>query len=496
MSESRLIGLSRLRHVPRDAVRGLLLAHGVAEQTLRNLSVDALLQLCENRAGIRQEHVDQLYEDHRYGFSPHLHIRLLPGSLNPPDPAIWDPCLDDVAPNPALRDLVLADLDSFDDFTELRFRYQRAYDYLDEDEWSNRLWETRFGFVWVNAAEAFLAVMARDAVVVNPVVAAVARVLKVTAVQPRLSKEIVDRFALPGRAARRRFVASDGVTRSYSGLPTGDARSLVDAELRGRLDAGDEPRGGQYAEQVEYQSLRLGVDHATAALTLSRRLPLTVLRRWLRERLVPILRVVQESEPEQLRVDASAFDVSSFPTSQRAAVRAFAKALVIARYAPHPTAVPIEVPLRRLLQPVRANFNIQEVAWCQACKVEDRSVCGSCGEYDLLPPSQDDDAWICARCKAGSGRECSAGHLFSPARDSTVMARPYAPFCRRIMAVAAVQPPFDDNDSFVIWNAAVRLAKRGTAIGISLTFEEGSKNAVNVDSAGGIAIVEKEGAEY
>jgi hypothetical protein len=69
------------------------------------------------------------------------------------------------------------------------------------------------------------------------------------------------------------------------------------------------------------------------------------------------------------------------------------------------------------------------------------------------------------------------------------MARPLPAFATKVMAVAGVQPPFDESDSFVIWEGSLHLARRNPAPGVSLIFGAGSRNAVNVNSDGSLAAV-------
>lgn len=210
--DDRLKGLGRLRHIPLDPIRSLLRLHGATERQLRGLGAEELARLCDGVPSINQDDVERLYAEHRYSARPQFHLRLLPHLAAPPDVS-WRDLGVDAPERATIRGLSVTDLELFDGYQELRVRYQHAYEYLDEEEYSQRIWETRFAFVWVHLEHAFIAVMAGDEAIVEPLVAAVGEALGVIPLHPSLTPAIVDSFAKPSSAARRRFVAADGVTR-------------------------------------------------------------------------------------------------------------------------------------------------------------------------------------------------------------------------------------------------------------------------------------------
>jgi hypothetical protein len=304
-----------------------------------------LIQLVEETTSIEQAEIDELYEEYRYGTRPTFYVYLL--TTAPPAFTAAELLAvlqesaedDDESAESTVKQIEALDIESFDTIEETRVSYLRAHHYIDEQGNPAVLWELRYAFLWIDRANQFVAVLARDRGICRPLVHAVGKLLGVTPVVPQISQGTIDRVVRSADAARLKLLDSDGIGRSYTGLHYADptAQASAFAEVQTRLNAGDLRRSGLYLERIGEIDAMLGISAPVGMLYLTRTLPLSILRRWAGTRLTRVIAAIREDESTQLTIPTQMFSLAHLPSDQKKAVSTILRAALAARLKGRPS---------------------------------------------------------------------------------------------------------------------------------------------------------------
>lgn len=308
-TESRLSNLGKLYLVPAFAVRELLVSKLKPDDkqvgAILKMRHDLLVQEADKTQAISEGDVERIYEKYRYGRRLSFQLYLLSSNL----PAITNPdrlqaSLTDlleeqrVAAEPEqmvaeeeyeseepLRNVVICDYERFDDTLEIRYKYQVIHRFLNEDEEPDHVYQTRYGFIWLNVVEGYLVILSKDEKINRTLIAVLSKVLKIWPIPVKLSKELLDEHFPLERARRLTHLDPQSRVRQSISGDTTKALEQYQAEILGR-DAKYLRPGALYEEEIEEGLMSgLGVTARKGKLYLTKTLPTSVVRRWTHRRL-------------------------------------------------------------------------------------------------------------------------------------------------------------------------------------------------------------------
>ena len=224
--ESRLSNLGKLYLIPAFAVRELLVSKLKPDDerigAILRMRHDLLVQETDKMEAITEQDVERIYEKYRYGRRLSFQLYLLPSNL----PAITDPVelqasladlLEEqrVAVEPEqmvveeeyeseepLRNVVICDYERFDDTLEIRYKYQVIHRFLNEVEEPDHVYQTRYGFIWLNVVGGYLVILSKDEKITKTLIGVLSKALTIWPIPVKLSKEFLDEHFPLERAKR------------------------------------------------------------------------------------------------------------------------------------------------------------------------------------------------------------------------------------------------------------------------------------------------------
>jgi hypothetical protein len=343
----RLPNLLKLYHVPAFALRELLKerAPGRKFGAMRQAE---LIAEADKLTVISKEDVERLYENYRYGRSLSFQLYLLPSGLQEPSIAEFQAALDEWADSDdvdleaeaiagedyegesAPGQLVLLDEEQLDGIREIRFRYFVTYRYLNAEEQPAEILQTRYGFLWLDLAVGYLAILARDERVNYLVTRALSKCLQSIPVPVRFTEDLVDKhFSLEKIKRVSHYDPGTGVRQSISGQ---DLWRKFEHEIRAREERYVRPSSLYDEEIAEGVISGLGVVSTKGKIYFTRTLPTSLVRAWGIQRLPELVRdaknLREEEEPIYFNSSVDAINRMRLPAVGKAAVTDIAEALL------------------------------------------------------------------------------------------------------------------------------------------------------------------------
>ena len=319
--------LHLLELIPALAIREFLVSrmppdgHGRAQ--LSRLTHQELVRQVEADPSITEEHIEQLFENYRYGqrislqlylFDPAQPRRLSAGQLRTglievsvtqdesKEAEETDTERDGYEVEVPLNTIIVRDDDEFDGTLEIGYKYLVRHSFLDEDEDPAFVYQTRFGFLWLDYDKGYLAILAGNDHITNLVARHLTQVLQFWPTKIKFPKEILDEY-FPIEKARR-VTHVDPATRVRQTI-SGAATSLdkYRAEIKLRDKSSLRPTA-LYDEELEpgYVS-GIGVTAGKGQIYLTRTISASRLRKWAVKRLPKLVAGLREylnSKPDEV----------------------------------------------------------------------------------------------------------------------------------------------------------------------------------------------------
>lgn len=343
---SRLSNLPQLFHVPVFALRELL-ERRAGGRKLGHLRQADLVRQADGMASFTEADVDDLYENYRYGGRLSFYLYLVPTGLVEPDIEELQAALDEVVTqeqqeplgeiltsrdyeNESTPNLItLLDEEELDGYYELRFRYYVTHRFLNVDEEPDEVLQSRYGFLWLELEQGYLALLSRDESVNRFLILALTRVLRATPLPIHFPKEVLDKHFSIEQAKRLSYYdPGTGVRRSISGQGLWERFEL---EIRLREQQNARPTSMYDEEVAEGIVSGIGVSAAKGKIYLTKLLPTSVVRDWARRRLPDLMRDVRElrtAKPASLGQSVEALERMDLASSGREAVQSLVEALL------------------------------------------------------------------------------------------------------------------------------------------------------------------------
>jgi|GEM_PF-1595282 len=465
----RLPNLERLQHIPAFALRELLESRQ-PELTLGHLSQAELVAEADRLPAITVADVETLYENHRYGRQFSFYLYLLPDGLASPAMEQIQGALDGLGTSnhPELAEraiagedyeaeappgqIVLLDEERFNGIREVRLRYYVAHRFLNADEEPDQVFQSRYGFLWLDLDSGYLVILSRDERVNDLLTQALGTCLRAFPLRVSFPKELVDKhFSIEKVKRVSHYDPGSGVRQSISG------RSLWQSheqELLNREQIYARPSSLYEEEFANGMTSGLGVVSSKGKIYFTKKLPTSVVRAWGTQRLPDLVRDVKE-----LRVSQPGSFYRSIDAIQRMRMRAAGKGAIMGI-------------VEALLQTEREELTSVMVSQSALAIYEAlagkyfspylRVQCGQCEETaDLCPECESEKLDLkglrvrCKECGASISDgdsvvlRCLNGHVTTVPRDEVWSIAPNHWFQKRMASIfAEVGRPWSEKDDY------------------------------------------------
>ena len=465
----RLPNLQKLYHIPIFALRELLESRQ-SEPTLGHVSQADLVAEADRLPAISVADVETLYENYRYGRQFSFYLYLLPDGLTSPAMEPVQDALDGLSTSNHLElaelsmagedyeaetapgQIVLLDEERFDGIREVRFRYYVAHRFLNADEESDQVLQSRYGFLWLDLDLGYLVILSRDERVNDLLTQALGTCLRAFPLRVSFPKELVDKhFSIEKVKRVSHYDPGSGVRQSISG------RSLWQSheqELLNREQIYARPSSLYEEEFGNGMTSGLGVTSNKGKIYFTKKLPTSVVRAWGIQRLPDLVRDVKE-----LRASQPGSFYRSIDAIQRMRMRSAGKGAIMGI-------------VEALLQTEREELTSVTVPQSALAIYEAlagkyfspylRVQCGQCEETaDLCPKCESEKLDLngpqlrCKECRASISDgesvvlRCLNGHVTTVPREEVWSIAPNHWFQKRMASIfAEVGRPWSEKDDY------------------------------------------------
>ena len=490
MSDNRLKNLSKLYHVPVFAVQELLERH-IPDRKFTHLRQVELIPEVDKTVTILESDVDDLYENYRYGRRLSFYLYLLPEGLSKPNLENLQAAMDAIAVFPedehlvveeADRDyeydqnpdtVVLLDEEAIDGVSEIRFRYFVLRRFLNQEEQTDQVLQTRYGFLWLDMKNGFLTILSRDERINKVVIKALATCLQAIPFQVRLTKNLIDKhFPIENIKRVSHYDPLKGIRQSISGH---GIYNEFKQEIRSREEKYIRP-SSLYEEQIASGiDSGLGITASKGKFYLTKTLPTSIVRAWAKRRLpdlVDDLRGIRSDQPEIFNRSIEAINRMRLKPPGKAAVNMIFEGLLQASRE-QSTSAELNQSAHEIYSALEGKYiNSGIASTCLDCE-EAANSCVKCESQNL---TFDGSQVICKDCKTVVSKDnrlmlrCMNAHCNEyPLSDSMILS-PNIYFQKRVEAVfKEISQDWDvDEDFFLIEGHILHRFKKGQVDKIEL----------------------------
>lgn len=336
----------RLRELLRRRPRAL-------KRAVQRLTGEQLTQLINACPEITDEEVQALFEEYRYGTSPSFSIflfeagRLAPGAwqgVRPRFEAALEEFNKPLQDGARIRGLRLNDLIALPDRPEISegtYRFLARLDYVDEDESLQSVYQTLYGFFWVNTSMGYAIIQGRSPEALAGIRLALEKAAGIVLQPLVISKYLKNELTFLSRKALRssRLYDPDPQTRRFRWL------TIADDDAYGKgydqwEERYPEVRNLRYRETVgQDRETSLTIRCDQAAFGLAGKLKASDFRAWCLDRLSQLITSLDQlraNVPQFVQIHslANAPELSEFDAGQREQILSIISVLLTLKQTP------------------------------------------------------------------------------------------------------------------------------------------------------------------
>jgi hypothetical protein len=465
----RLPNLEKLHHIPVFALRGLLESR-LPEQTFFHLSQADLVAEADRLPALSASDVEALHENYRYGRQFSFYLYLLPDGLGSPLTEDIQQALNgleaadhadlaaeafaggDCEAETAPCQLVLLDEERFNGIREIRLRYYVSHCFLNAEEEPDRVYQSRYGFLWLDLDLGYLVILSRDERVNDLLTQALGTCLKAFPLRVSFPKELVDKhFSIEKVKKVSHYDPGSGVRQSISG------RSLWQSheqELLNREQSYARPSSLYEEEFANGMTSGLGVTSNKGKIYFTKKLPTSVVRAWGTQRLPDLVRDVKElraSQPGSFYRSIDAIQRMRMRAAGKEAIMGIVEALLQTERE-ELTSVTVPQPALAIYKALAGKyFSPYLRVQCSQCE-ETADLCPECESEKL---DLKGSGIRCKSCRAslsdGSSvnLRCLHGHITTVPKDEVWSIAPNHWFQKRMASIfAEIGRPWSEKDDY------------------------------------------------
>ena len=281
--------------------------------SLHKLSRDHLTKLLATTKEIKGIEIQALFDEYKFGSNPTFYVHIfdksklgrqaLQGFRQRLEEALKAADGDAEEDFPRLRSVLLNDIVSLPERPEILegcYRYQSRLDFVDEDQRAVSRYQTLYGLFWINSAEGYTIIQARNAQVLKTVRAAIEKAAKVKLSALVISKQLKNAlpFLLRDSFRAGRLHDPDPGPGRFRWMTVSDDNPYAKGyqELEKRYP---EVRSARYREVIdEDKETTLTIRSNRGALSLAGILKASQMRRWTLDRLGQLISVLNDFRPD------------------------------------------------------------------------------------------------------------------------------------------------------------------------------------------------------
>lgn len=375
--------------------------------TIRYLERERLIRLMSACPEIDDLEIDRLFEEYRYGPNPSFSIYLFdstlikrPGRLE--IQAELRRAIDrsneliQTEELPRVRNLAvdeLYEISSHPDILEANYRFQKRLDFIDEQENPTSVYETQYGFFWLNSQAGYAIIQARDSAIHQALELAISEAAGVHLSNLIITKQFKDDlpFLLESSLRSSRLHDPDPESNRFRWL------SITDDDPYGKgyrtyEQSYPEVRNARYRVEVDEDKVTsLSIQFDRGSMSLAGKLTATQFRNWTLLRLGEIIGVIQQyrRRPE---IIVQTYDLRAAPelvrytAGQRDAIIRLVGQLLNIKLDPGLGYRSTGVSVLELASLLSNEFQVQYLIECQepGCGLDGYLACEFCENCQLL----------------------------------------------------------------------------------------------------------------
>lgn len=377
------------------------------EKTIDYLNRDDLVRIINKCPEIGDDRVQLLFEEYRYGANPSFFIYLFePEAMRhrqlyemrlPFRRSIEEWNRSVPADKPKLRSLVtdpLIELEGYPEVVETTYRYQRRVDLIDENENAVSLYETVYGFFWINIQKGYAVIQAHDRPILYQLRSAIQAGAEVHMIPLSITKELKKSlsFLIPDAIFSSRLHEPDPASPRFHWVSITDDRlsnkmyyenweqNYEVSTARYRIDINGSGKPGDTIQRT------LTIDLDDGGMSLAGKLTATQFRVWALNTLQTIITTMEgfKRKPQEYvraRRFISMDELRAFQPVQREHITRLVAHLIDVRQNPGSTSRDIETSPLKLARDLGKWVDIQFRMPCpvKGCDTEGYFLCPSCG---------------------------------------------------------------------------------------------------------------------
>ncbi len=278
--------------------------------TIKYLERERLIRLINTCPEIDDLEIDRLFEEYRYGSNPSFSIYLFDSSLVQRSDRLqiqaelWRTIslsneafqVDDL---PRVRNLAvdeLYEISSHPDILEANYHFQKRLDFIDEQENPTSVYETQYGFFWLNTGAGYAIIHARDTAIHQALELAISEAAGIHLSNLIITKQFKSDlpFLLDSALRSSRLHDPDPESDRFRWLSITDD----DPYAKGYLtyeQSYPEVRNARYRVEVDADKVSsLSIQFDRGSMSLAGKLTATQFRNWTLLRLGEIIGVIQQ----------------------------------------------------------------------------------------------------------------------------------------------------------------------------------------------------------
>lgn len=306
-----------------------------------------------------------------------------------------------------------------EDLIELHYKYILKKHYLDENEEIKPYSESRFGFVWIDFKNKYLAMLSKDERVNAVIIERITDLIGGNPLSVVLPKDLVNKF----------FNFDDLLGASHFNPITGTKHRISGRELTKNPENRDEVRkrdesqirsGSLYSEPIPGGAISgLGVVSDKGKIYLLKTLSTSALRGWAKKRLPDLVHSLRELQQigskERLQTVKSNFHFPGIGQEGKPMALSLMER-VLTCHAKGTSSIPLSTPFDQVFSGLSRFFYPDFYPYCNQCANNVEAICPKCGEQVLKPKIQ---GIVCESCNTTWDYQspiqvkCSEGHSVS-----------------------------------------------------------------------------------
>jgi hypothetical protein len=182
-----------------------------------------------------------------------------------------------------VKDLVFIDETYINETTlEIGFKYSSLYKYINvsDNEEPSHIYETHYGFLWINFEESYLVLITKDEKINKQIIKAFKEGLEISLATPKLTKTIINRIFPKYKVRSASFAQETGTTYKISFAKEISDDPIEQNKLEELEKTGDRKSAARYNEKISDDSSVISINSDKSKITILKIFSTEEIRNW------------------------------------------------------------------------------------------------------------------------------------------------------------------------------------------------------------------------